>query len=225
MRHHHRRALLRDVDVLHALLVSTAALVASGGLLFAGYAWHVHRVARRAPAQPALEPFDAVLVFGKHCPDGEPDADFRARIERARALARRRPELPVLLLGGGTVPSEAEVAARELQAGGLPPACELVLEHASRDTLENLRHARELLQSRRAGRVLLVSSRYHLARCALFARQLRIPHEVCAAEEHPDRASLRWRALLLESGLMMWIDLGARWARLIGHRRMLARIA
>lgn len=225
MRPNHRRALLRDADALHALAVALLALCGSAGLLYLGYAWHVFRVACRAPVQPALDRIDAVLVFGKHCPDGDPDEDFLARIERARALAQARPRLPLLLLGGGASPTEAEVAARALRAGALPADCELVLERHSRDTLENLRHARELLQERRAADVLLLSSRYHLARCALFARALRIEHRVCAAEPELRLAGDTWRRLLLEAGLTMWVDLGLRWARLIGHRRMLSRFA
>jgi hypothetical protein len=30
---------------------------------------------------------------------------------------------------------------------------------------------------------------------------------------------------LLESGYVMWIDLALRWARLIGHRRIAARLS
>ena len=30
--------------------------------------------------------------------------------------------------------------------------------------------------------------------------------------------------LLGEAAYVMWVDVGARWARLIGHRRMLAKL-
>lgn len=222
MRSRHRRAILRDADVLHALGVATLALLGSGGLLYLWYLREVWQVARRAPLQPALKDAVAILVFGKHSRDGCADAEFRQRIERARVLAHARADLPLLLLGGGVGPTEAEIAARELRAGVLPPECELLLEHESRDTLQNLRHARDLLRARGNGPAVLVSNRYHLARCALFARQLRIPHRVCAAE-----TALRTplRALLGEAAYLMWIDLGLRWARLIGHRRMIAKLS
>lgn len=217
----HRRAILRDSDALHALAVALLALVGSGGLVYLGYAWHVHRTARRAPTRVPPSPGDAVLVFGKHSPGGVPDAGFRARIERARALACEAPERPLLLLGGGEAPTEAAIAARELRAGALPAACELVLEDQSRDTLENLRHARDLLRACGLGRAVLVSSRPHLARCAALARHLGITHALCAAE---DDARVGARAVLVEAALLMWIDLGRRWARLIGHGRMLAKL-
>jgi uncharacterized SAM-binding protein YcdF (DUF218 family) len=224
MRRHHRRTLLRDTDALHALAIAFLALCGSAGILYLGYAWHVFRIARRAPVLPELDHVDAVLVFGKHCPSGDPDADFRSRIERARALALARPGLPIVLLGGGTSPTEAEVAARALRAGPLPADCELVLEQHSRDTLENLRHARDLLQQRRAADALLLSSRYHLARCSMLARELGIPHRVCAAEEEPPRGLCGWRPLLGEAAYVMWIDVGQRWARLTRNRRMQARL-
>jgi uncharacterized SAM-binding protein YcdF (DUF218 family) len=217
----HRRAILRDTDALHALAISLLALIGSGGLVLLGYWLHVRGVARRAPTAADANGDAAVLVFGKHSPQGRPDAEFRARIERARALARSCPGRPLLLLGGGDPPTEAEIAARELRAGGLPDGCELVLEHHSRDTLENLIHARELLRERGLSRAILVSSRHHLARCAAFARHLGIEHAVCAAEERTDADP---RRLLGEAGVLMWIDLGRRWARLIGHERMLAKL-
>jgi uncharacterized SAM-binding protein YcdF (DUF218 family) len=224
-RSHHRRAILRDLDVLHALAVGCLALLASGGLLFLWYLRQVRRVASDAVVLPPLESAAAILVFGKHCRDGVPDAEFLARIERARALAHVRRGVPLLLLGGGEAPTEADVAARVLRAGPLPESCELVLEHESRDTLQNLRHARTLLRQRGAEVVVLVSSRYHLARCALFARCLRIPHRLCAAEEAPGRGPAAWRRLLIEAGYLMWIDLGRRWAHLIGHRRMIEKLS
>lgn len=217
----HRRAILRDTDALHALAVALVALVGSAGLIYVGYWRHVRGIARAAPTDSGTASGDAVLVFGKHSPAGRPDPEFHERIERARALARSRPDRPLLLLGGGEAPTEAEIAARELRRGDLPRDCELVLEDQSRDTLENLRHARELLRERGIARAILVSSRHHLARCAMFARHLGIDHALCAAE---DRTDVDSRKLIVEAGILMWVDLGRRWARLIGHRRMLAKL-
>ena len=74
-------------------------------------------------------------------------------------------------------------------------------------------------------RVTLLSSRYHLARCALFARGLGLHWELCAAEP-----ALSWRPGMLwriagEAAYVCWLDIGVRWARLIGHRRLIERIS
>ncbi len=225
-RHAHRLRLLRDTDALQGLVVALMLLVATGGLIYVHYALRVWSTARRAPAWPELQPEQParLLLFGKRCEDGEPDRDFQQRIERALTLAGRHPQLELLLLGGGPQPTEAEVAARELRAGGLGEAARITLEDQSRDTLENLRHARALLQQGE-GEVLLVSSRYHLARCSLFAQWLGIEHRLCAAEEHWAPSWSERGRLLLEAGYMVWVDSGRGWAKLIRSKRMLAKVS
>ena len=221
----HRRALFGDLDVLHSGAVTAAVCLFSGGLVYLGYLLHVLWVARSAPSRP--ERGDCVLLFGKHAPHGRIDRDFDARLERAVSLWRARAPGTLGLLGGGAAnePSEAEIARRELLARGIDAGVALQLEAQSRDTLQNLRNARDLLRDGAASvRVTLLSNRYHLARCALFARQLGFDWELCAAES---RFSWTPRTLLRiagEAGYVCWSDIGTRWARLIGHRRMLARV-
>ena len=232
-RHSHRLALIGDGDVLHAGIVAASACVLSAGLVYLGYFVHVLRVARQAPCRPARG--QCLLVFGKHAPLGRIDRDFAARLDRAASLSRERRPTSVVLLGGGAdgEPSEAEVARRELLARGVADV-PLQLEGQSRDTLQNLRNARELLRNTAscAGSALqdalppvtLLSSRYHLARCALFARQLGFEWELCAAEARLPLGPRTLARLAGEAAYVCWTDLGTRWARLIGHRRMLERV-
>jgi len=222
----HRLSLFGDRDVLHSGAVAAAACVLSAGLVYLGYFAHVVRTASRAPTRPQRA--RTLLLFGKHAPQGRIDGDFDARLERAVSLWREAPPASVLLLGGGPAdePSEAEIARRELHARGIAADAPLYLEAESRDTLQNLRNARRdlLRDTATLPRVALLSNRYHLARCALFARQLGFDWELCAAEP---RLRLTPRTLLRlagEAAYVCWADLGTRWARLIGHRRMLARV-
>lgn len=232
----HRLNLFSDRDILHAGVVAGAACVFSVGLVYVGYFVHVLRVARKAPCAPVQAHDDTlgeggqgtcVLVFGKHAPRGQPDADFAARLDRAAALWRERPPRQMVLLGGGVegMPSEAELARAGLLARGITEDAPLLLEAASRDTLQNLRNARELLVAMTdRGRVVLLSSRYHLARCALFARQLGLDAEVCAAEPRLSWSPrMLWR-LAGEAGYVCLTDVGTRWARLVRNRRMLERV-
>ncbi|MDO5505765.1 MAG: YdcF family protein [Pseudoxanthomonas suwonensis] len=222
----HRLNLFMDRDVLHVGGVALAACVLSGGLVYAVYFAHVLWIARRAPVQP--QDGGQLLVFGKHAPAGQLDADFTARIERALAVWRRQPPAGIVLLGGGPAgaPTEAALARDALWARGLCQSVPLLLEDASRDTLQNLRNARALLHGGGVGGpVVLLSSRYHLARCAWFARQLGFDARLCAAEPR-----LRWSSRTLvrlagEAAYVCLTDIGTRWARLIGARRILARIS
>lgn len=72
--------------------------------------------------------------------------------------------------------------------------------------------------------VTLLSSRYHLARCALFARQLGFDADLCAAEPRLQLGPRMVLRLAGEAAYVCWSDLGTRWARLIGHQRMLGRV-
>ncbi|HXD38642.1 MAG TPA: YdcF family protein [Rhodanobacter sp.] len=224
----HRRY-LRDRDVLQAGLVSLLVLLLSGGVVWLGYLIHVCRVAARSPRVPPRRM--VALVFGRQLRHDQPEHDYGQRLRRALALARAEHTDHLLLLGGGRPGQRSEAAAGEvwLRQRGLPDRVRLELEQASSDSLENLRHARQLLQAQ-AGHaalpsVALVTSRYHLARCLLLARRLGIDGLPVAAED-----AMPWRPryvlrLLAEASYLMWIDLGLRWAGLIGNRRMAARIS
>jgi hypothetical protein len=221
----HRLSLFADRDVLQTMVVAGAACVLSLGLVYIGYFVHVLRVARSASCGASG---DCVLLFGKHAPGGALDVDFEARLERAATLWRQAPSRRVVLLGGGAPggPTEAELARLGLLARGIDPGAPFLLEDRSRDTFQNLHNARELLRGAGLGvEVTLLSSRYHLARCALIARQLGMQPELCAAEP-----AFRWRPSSLlrvagEAAYVCWSDLGTRWARLTRHRRLLARVS
>jgi len=220
---------LRDADVLHAAVVTLFAIVFSAGIVWIGYIVHVWRTARQAPT--TLPGRWVVLVFGRQLVAEEPEHDYRGRLARALALLRGRIASRVLLLGGRSsgTRSEAEAGHAWLQGQGLPADVPIELEQESVDSLENLRHARGLLQGGDRAEVLppvaLLTSRYHLARCLLLAQRLGFDGHAVAAEDALPRTPRYLALLLMEATYLMWIDLGVRWARLTGHRRMAARIS
>ncbi|TCI09188.1 YdcF family protein [Dyella soli] len=216
--------------MLHAAVVTLAALVLSLGLVWVGYLIHVWRIAARSPL--TLPQPMTVLVFGRRLVCDKPEADYQQRLGRALALMRAEQTDHVLLLGGrsGGQVSEAAAGRDWLLGHELPPGVTLRLEQASVDSLENLRHARSLLQedgpvTRVLPPVALVTSRYHLARCLLLARRLGFDSVPVAAEPALVLSRRYLGRLLVESGYLMWIDLGVRWGQLIGHRRIVARMS
>ena len=219
----HRLKIAFDPDVLHTGVVTVLACVLSAGVVYLGYFWHVLRVAMCAPSKP--ERGDTVLLFGKHAPRGRIDADFAARLDRAATLWSERPR-EVILLGGGAPDelTEAEVARRALIARNPDAAASLRMEAQSRDTLQNLRNARDLLVGESSRRVTLLSNRYHLARCALLARQLGYDCELCAAEPRLRVGPITLMHIAIEAYFVCQSDIGTRWARFIGSQRLLARI-
>jgi uncharacterized SAM-binding protein YcdF (DUF218 family) len=221
---------LRDRDVLHAAVVTALALLLSAGLVWLAYLIHVCRIAARSPLVPPRRMI--ALVFGRRLERGAPEHDYQQRLQRALSLAQMQQTDHVLLLGGtqgGGERSEASAGHAWLLQHGLPGDVQVELEQDSVDSLENLRHARRLLQAQNEGaelpQVALVTSRYHLARCLLLARRLGFRGLPIAAETVLPRHRRYIGLLLLEASYLMWTDLGLRWAQLIGHRRMYARIS
>lgn len=222
---------LSDRDVLHAAVVTVVACVLSLGLVWIGYLVHVWRTAARSPVAPP-EPM-TLLVFGRRLVRDAPEKDYLQRLSRTLALMRSQATERVLLLGGrseGSLISEAEAGRAWLAAHEWPPGIVVQLEQASVDSLENLRHARSLLQEDGPVTcvlppVALVTSRYHLARCQLLARRLGFRCVPISAEPTLRLDRRYVIRLLAESGYLMWIDIGLRWATLIGQRRITARVS
>lgn len=208
------------------LLLALAVAIGTFGLSLAAALWQVLRIARSAPSRPA-EPARHALVLGTKLTDGRPGRAFRARLDRALALAAQWPGLEVVILGGVTAPgapSEAAAGRRYLLEAGLAPD-RIATEARSRHTLENLREFRAAFRPGGGGPpLLLVTNRTHLARALLMAHGLGLPVLPCAAEEGrlPPR---EWRRLPAEAFLLHWYVVGRGFARATGNRRMLARIS
>lgn len=214
---------LGDRDVWHSLLVTALAVVLSGGLLWLYVFLRTVHLARRAPLRPHAAA--TLLLFGKRLDAGAVDADYATRLSRILTLARERP-YAVLLLGGraDTGLSEAAAALQWLQEHGLPAEVDVRCEDASTDTLENLRNARALLGPDATVRIALVSSRYHLPRCLMLSRSLGLDAEIVAAEPRLHWSTGLLARLALEASYCLWLGVGRRWARLIGHQRMVDRV-
>ncbi|HEX8375719.1 MAG TPA: ElyC/SanA/YdcF family protein, partial [Geminicoccaceae bacterium] len=98
----------------------------------------------------------------------------------------------------------------------------IATEDTSRHTLENLLRYRAAFGG--GGRVVLVTSRAHLARAGLMARDLGIEHELCAAEPVWRATPAALASALAEAAFTHWYVVGRAFARLTRNRRMLARI-
>jgi uncharacterized SAM-binding protein YcdF (DUF218 family) len=218
---------LRDRDVLVTLLITVLVLLLSVGMVWLGYLIRVWRVAARSSLAPPRRM--VVLVFGRRLEQGAPGHDYQQRLQRGLSVAQAGQAEQLWLLGGcshGQL-SEAAAGLAWLRQQGLPAQVQVELEQDSVDSLENLRHARCLLQAQYAHLppVALVTSRYHLARCLLLASRLGFDGLPVAAEAVLPLQPRYLGRLLLEASYLMWIDIGIRWARLIGNQRMTARIS
>ncbi len=197
-------------DGFAMLALSCAVIAATGGVSLLAVFVHVVRVAAGTPAEGGQ---GDIIVLGKQLgADGRPNDVFRARLDRAAALA-----------SGNGCATEAAAGRAYLVASGVP-AWRVEVEDRSRHTLENLRLYRAAYAGRVAGTAALVTSRFHLARAAAMADGLGIAQRPCAAEAGLSPSPAMLRALLTEAFLLHWYWAGATFSRWTRNERMLARI-
>lgn len=169
-------------------------------------------------------PYDAALVLGVELDADDAPTEELARRVMAAARAYQGGACARLVLCGGCLPghrrSEAEVMARMLAALGVPKRV-LIWEDQSRDTMENCRNAAALLGG--TGRVLVVTSDYHLRRAVMTARRAGLRADGLAAKTIGGRVGKRlMEACYIADLLLGWQDEGR--ARPAWTYRLFARV-
>lgn len=101
-------------------------------------------------------------------------AGGKGRVEEGVALFRERRADWLFLVGVDPMVRKADLYR---PGPGDPSAEQVVLEKASRNTLENALYGRDLLLQHKVNSVLLITSRYHLKRAALLFRNT-LPQQV-----------------------------------------------
>jgi uncharacterized SAM-binding protein YcdF (DUF218 family) len=140
---------------------------------------------------------DCIVVPGAAVSaDGSPSGFLSARVANAVALYRNGLSPHIVFTGGPRHggPPEAEVALALALAAGLP-ASDLHKETGSRNTLENLLHARDLMASHGWTTCLISTDPVHLRRCLWIARDLGLracPAPAFASPGYTDRRLRRW---------------------------------
>lgn len=214
-----------EADGLFTLLLSNAVIVVTGGVFFLLQLQRVVNTARRVTIRS--RPASLLLVLGMRLRGGEVRKDYARRLDRALALYGEHPGSRILVLGGspdGRTVTEADRGKAYLVSRGIDPD-HILLEDASRHTLENLFNARRVLAAGAYERVTLISSRYHLARCQMIAAGLGLHPELCAAEDRFSPTAGLIPRLFLEAYYLHWYQTGAVWSRLVRSHGSLARIS
>lgn len=212
-------------DGWFTLLLSTALIGMTGGLTLL---WQTRVVLGHARNTPATtdDQIELVLIPCVQLANDQPNPDFHLRLGRGVQLHQTH-GMPLMLMGGytgGSKISEAQAGIEALARQGIP-AKSLLREESSRNTLENLRNAREQLRQLNLNNIALVSNRYHLARCKALANGLGLNPYLCAAESTFSISPRLWPRLLLEAYYLHWYHTGRIWSRLTRNRHSLARIS
>ena len=209
----------KDADALFVLLISMLVMVLSSGLFLLFLFFLVVYKAKNSQTISSTT-HTIALVFGKRLINDKPDAEYQTRLNRLLKCQFQS----AILMGGKTIQatiSEAQAGYDYLRNKGLDHT-HIHLEQSSQNTLENLKNTRQLLGRQQT---IIISSRYHLARCSALASSLRIPHRLCAAENHFSFNCANIYKSLLEAFYLHWFFSGKYWAILTKNQRMIDKIS
>jgi uncharacterized SAM-binding protein YcdF (DUF218 family) len=164
----------------------------------AGVAAYIIWVGQRDDATPA----DAIIVLGAAAYDAKPSPVFEERIRHGIDLYKRGLAPTLIFTGGyggtGARFSESQVARRYALRQGVPDKA-ILIESLSRNTHDNLRQARVLMQQHRLHSVIIVSDPLHMARALRISRDLGIRSVGSPTPTSRFRSfATRWRFLLQE---------------------------
>lgn len=167
----------------------------------------------------------AIVIFGAAVrPDGRPSPSLLRRIGYGLKAAHAYPKAPIFCSGGvgRAGPSEASIMARVLRGQGVT-ADRLVLDEASRDTLQSvIAAARHLRRSGRDG-LIVCSDGYHQPRIRLMLGVLGVATEAGPNARGPAGARLTtWLRMCLREALAIPYDLAIVIAR---RREFLGKIS
>ena len=132
------------------------------------------------PAGAAAQPADVIIVLGHPAnAGGSPSLAMLEQVALA-ALLHQAGLAPALLFTGGAVHNEhveAQVMAELAAAQGVPAAA-IVVETQARDTFENARYCRQIIQAPGWQDAIVVTTPYHVRRASRIFHVAGIPHQM-----------------------------------------------
>lgn len=158
-------------------------------------------------------PHDVILVLGAQVrPDGAPSEALRRRMALALRCYQARP-VPIISCGGqGRNEPESEGAFMRgwFMARGVKDAL-AIAETTSRDTLQNIANAKEIMDAHGLRRALVITSDYHVRRALAICRRLGVeatgrgsPSDRRYFIKNHAREALAWGKFALTWLLSLW---------------------
>jgi uncharacterized SAM-binding protein YcdF (DUF218 family) len=165
------------------------------------------------PAQP-LQSADVIVVLGHPAnADGSPSLAMLEQVALAADLFRAG-MAPALLFTGGAVYNEhveAQVMAGLAAQLGVPQTA-IALETQARDTFENARYCRQIMQRRGWRDAIVITTPYHVRRASRIFHLAGIPHQMAYPQSSYQAASWSERLHALRYDLLgqAWL-LASQW--------------
>jgi uncharacterized SAM-binding protein YcdF (DUF218 family) len=159
------------MNVIKAFITITVILLVAVTVLFIDFTYKTFSY-RQSPVKA-----DAIVVL----------AGGKGRVDEGVRLFREGRATYLFFIG--VDPSVRKTDLYRPQAGD-PPSDRVILEKASRNTLENAIYGRDVILNHHVGSVLLITSRYHMKRSAILFRNA-LPKELAIHPYPVDSKNLK----------------------------------
>lgn len=212
-----------DIDGYAMLLLSSFFMIATAGVSYLYYFKKIFNTAKNETS--SCDNGGVIFVLGKKLKNEKPDKEYVQRLERVQNILNQYDDTSVIILGGKTgsaTISEAYAGKLFLEQNNIDIS-RINLEEASRNTLENIKNAIDLLKEKNK-KIVVISNRYHLLRAKQMAKGFGLEVELCAAEEKFNLNLLSVLKLMTEALHVHWYVSGRIYARITNNTRMLNRI-
>lgn len=212
-----------DIDGYTMLLLSLLVMIATAGISYLLCFRKIFQTAKNEIHQ--CEDDVMVFVLGKKLKNNKPDSEYLQRLKRAQSILSRDNTSQLIILGGKTgdaTITEAQAGKSFLEKFNIDSS-RIHLEEASRNTIENIKNAMSLLETKNK-KIVIVSNRYHLSRAKQMANGFGLDVELCAAEEKMNMSLLSVVKLMIEAIHVHWYISGRIYAKLTNNTSMLNRI-
>ena len=145
---------------------------------------------------------DVAIVLGAGTKNGELSPIFRERINHSLYLFNEKKVRKIILTGGygeNQLQADSEIAKAYLQTQGLPEEM-LLSESRSRYTRENLKEAKQIMDSLGLELALIVTDPLHMKRSMDFAKELNINCQPSATKTSMYRSRIpKLKSLMYET--------------------------
>jgi len=212
-----------DLDGYSMLVVSTIVMIATAGISYLFCLKKIFNTAKNT--QHLCDKNTMVCVLGKKLINEKPDYEYIARLQRASSILNDNNDSQVLLLGGKTGKASVSeaFAGKEFLLKNNIDVSRIHLEEASRNTLENIKNAIDLLIEKDK-KVVVVTNRYHLARAKQMSNGFGFDVDICAAEDKFKINLNTLFKLMIEALHVHWYISGHYYARITKNKRIIKRV-
>ena len=195
--------MFRIPHVRRAAWVAMAAPLAGLMVLIGTLSVRIGQQSTREEAQPA----DVILVLGAAEYRGRPSQVFRARLDHALELYRRKLAPRIMTTGGAggePVFTEGGVGRSYLIGRGVPPEA-IVVETEGESTVHSTTLAGEIMRRMGLNSAIVVSDGYHIYRVKrmLESRGLKA-YGSPRKEQKPEPVRDRWNYVKQAVGYLLW---------------------